>query len=366
MTPAVRSRWCLLTVAVGALAAARSAAAQEDPAPPTPAEISERAVRAQDSPLFAAPDPLSITLRADIRWLRDERSDVDETEGTITVGEPGGSGLPVKVRARGNFRRDKRNCNFPPLRLNFATKSAEGTVFEGQDKLKLVAPCHDARDNYQQYVLQEYLAYRVFELLTPVAYRTRLVHITFDDVNGRYDTRTKTAFLIESDEMMAERNRGEASEWDFFHPLRFDSQQSALVALFQYMIGNTDFSTPYFHNAALIRRDDGAYLPVPYDFDFSGVVNAGYATPDPSIPIRDVRERIFRGFCDERVDHAALRRHFLSRRDAVRSLYEGMQELEAGGRRSALEYYDKFYQVLQDDKKYEREILRSCIEIPSP
>jgi hypothetical protein len=342
-----------------------SAAAQEEPPRPTPEEIAERAARAEHSPLFVGTDPLAITLRGDIDWLRDERSEVEETEGTLTIdGGDEAVTLPVKVRARGNFRRDKRNCNFPPLRLNFATKSAEGTLFGGQDKLKLVTPCHDSRDNYQQLVLQEYLAYKVFELLTPLGYRTRLVHITYEDVNGAYETRTKTGFLIESDDMMAERNQGEISQWDFFHPLRFDSQQSAVVALFQYMIGNTDFSAPYFHNAELVRLADGRYVPVPYDFDFSGVVDAPYATPDPSIPVKDVRERVFRGFCDERVDHAALKTRFLGTREAVRALYEGMGELEDGQRKRALEYYDRFYQVLLDDEKYEREILRACIKIP--
>jgi len=359
------SRPSLLAVALTVVLSAGAAAAQEEPPRLTPEEIAERAAGAERSPLFADTDPLSVVLRADIDWLRDERSEVEETEGTVRVdGANGSVTLPVKVRARGNFRRDKRNCNFPPLRLNFATKSSEGTAFEGQDKLKLVTPCHDSRSSYQQFVIQEYLVYKVFALLTPVGYRTRLVHITYEDVNGAYESRTKTGFLIESDEAMAERNRGEIAQWDFFHPLRFDSQQSTLVALFQYMIGNTDFSTPYFHNADLVRLEDGTYVPVPYDFDFSGVVNARYASPDPSLPIKNVRERIYRGFCDERVDYDALKARFLGTRGAVRSLYQGMGELEDVERNRALEYYDKFYEVLQDEKKFEREIVRSCIEIP--
>lgn len=329
---------------------------------PTPEEYAARAAKALAAPLFASHEPLALTLSTDISWIRDTRSDEEEVEGTVRyVGADGVEvTVPVKVRARGNFRREKRNCNFPPLRLNFAGKAVEGTVFEGQDKTKLVTPCHDSRDNFQQYVLHEYLVYRTFQLLSPVGFRVRLVNITYEDPDGGYDTRTKTAFFIEEDEQMAARNRGTLSEWEQFHPLSMEADQSSVVALFQYMIGNTDFSLPMFHNAVLIRSEDGQYLPVPYDFDWSGVVNARYAVPDPQLPIRSVQERVFRGFCREGVDHAALAAQFNARRDAIWALYEGMAEVTDGERKRALGYYEKFYETLNDPRRYEREILRAC------
>jgi len=337
---------------------------QEAPLP-TPEEYTARAERAARAPLFSADAALAITLRTDISWIRDERSDEEEAEGTVTYTAPDGSEVtvPVQVRARGNFRRDKRNCSFPPLRLNFAGTEVEGTVFEGQDKLKLVTPCHDSRDSYQQYILQEYLVYRVLQLITPASFRVRLVHITYEDPDGGYDTRTKTAFLIEDEEQMAARNRATVSEWEQFHPDAMDDEQASRVVLFQYMIGNTDFSLALFHNAILIRSEEGQYLPVPYDFDWSGVVNARYAVPDPRLELRDVRERVFRGYCREGVDHDALIGLFNEQRDAIWALYEGLTELGDGDRKRSLDYYKKFYETLNDPRRYEREIVRGCLTI---
>ncbi len=334
---------------------------------PTPEEYAERARRAEAAPLFASHEPLAVTLRTDISRIRDERSDEEDVEGTLAFVGPDGVEvtLSVKVRARGEFRRQKRNCNFPPLRIDVAGKEAEGTVFEGQDKLKLVTPCQDGRTQFQQYILQEYLVYRVYQLLTPVGFRVRLVTITYEDPDGGYETRTLIAFLIESDEHMAARNRAIIQEYEQFHPAAMESEQDALVALFQYMIGNTDFSTAYFHNAVMIRAEDGRFLIVPYDFDWSGVVDARYAFPDARLPITDVRQRIFRGFCREDVDQAALAQRFNDQREAIWALYEGMPGLDEGVKKKSLEYYEDFYEILNDPRRYAREITRACQKLPA-
>ena len=360
MTP----RPTVLSVLAFAVALAAPALGAQEPEALTPEQIERRAQKAQDAPLFQSHDPLVFTLRTDISWIRDERSDSVEVEGTLTMLDDAGTEVtvPVQVRARGNFRRDKRNCNFPPIRLNFAGKEVKGTVFDGQDKLKLVTPCQDSRDSFQQYVLQEYLVYRMFELFTPVSFRVRLVHVTYEDPDGGYDTRTKTGFLIEADDQMAERNRGEMVEFSAMDPRATNEDQSSVVGLFQYMIGNTDFSATFFHNSVVVRSGEN-YLVVPYDFDWSGVVDARYAVPDPKVGTRSVTERVFRGFCRPDVDHAALRAQFNAQRDAIWALYEGMPELEKGQRERVLKYYDKFYETINDDRKYDREIVRSCLEI---
>ncbi len=334
---------------------------------PTAEEYAKRAAKADSAQLFASKEPLAVVLRTDISWIRDERSDTMDADGTLSFKGSDGSDVtvPVKVRARGHYRRDKKNCNFPPLRLNFPGKQVEGTVFDGQDKLKLVTPCQDSRDLFQQYILQEYLTYRVYQLLTPLSFRVRLLTITYEDSNGGYDTRTKTGFLIESDEQVAARNRAIMVDVAQLHPASMEPGQEALVSLFEFMIGNTDFSTPYFHNAVLVRSEEGRFLVVPYDFDWSGVVDARYAVPDPRLPIQDVRERIYRGFCRPEVDQAALVKRFNDQKDAIWALYEGVPGLEEGVKKRSLDYYEEFYKILNDPRRYEREVLRTCQEIPS-
>jgi hypothetical protein len=334
---------------------------------PTPEVYEERAVEAESAPLFQSHDPIRMTLRTDIDWLRDERNDSVEVEGTLTFIDLDGSEVvkPVDTRTRGNFRRNKANCNFPPLRLDFPTGQMKGTVFEGQDKLKLVTPCNDGRDQYQNYIFDEYLTYRTLNALTPHSFRVRLVEITYEDINGDYDVRTKYGFLIEDEDVMAERNRATFQDTEQFHPARADGGYSVLVAMFNYMIGNTDWSPVYFHNVKLIRTEDARYLTVPYDFDFAGTVNARYATVAPSLSIRRVTQRVYRGFCRDELTHEAAVARFAETRSEIEGLHQdfaarGFEQFDADDAKDALEFYEDFYKVVDDPEEFEDEVVSDC------
>lgn len=344
----------------------------------SPQKAEERRHAAENAPLFASQEPLVVTLRTDIKLLRDKRPDKDEVEGTLAFTGPDGAAVtvPVKVRTRGNFRRSKSNCNFPPLRLNLTPKTVKGTVFEGQNKLKLVTPCQDSRNDYQQYILQEYLAYKVYQLLTPASFRVRLLHITYEDVNGKYKTRTKTAFVLEDEDAMAARNGGKIVTWESFNPTGpedtraavrvlalADQKDAVMTALFEFMIGNTDVSLAFLHNAVLISTGDGRHEVVPYDFDWSGVVNARYAHPDPRLGIDNVRDRLYRGFCRPGVDPTVVAERFDRIRDSIAPLYQGVKDLDAKERDQALKYYNEFYDVLNNPKRFDREVVKACREV---
>lgn len=318
---------------------------------------------ARNAPLFQSHEPVRATLRTDIEWLRDERDDEEEVDGTFTYLADDGARhqVDVEVRTRGNFRREKRNCNFPPLRLDFPKGDVEGTLLAGQDKIKLVTPCHDSRGSYQDYVYYEYLAYRILNLHTPISFRVRLIEITYEDIEDDYDTRTKMGFLIESDEMLAARHMATVQEVERLHPAQADPEYAVLVSLYQYLIGNTDWSAYEFHNFELIQTVEGRNYPVPYDFDFSGLVDARYAVPAPELSIRDVRDRLFRGFCYPHVrQHQMWRELFNEKRPAVEELVMGFQHLEEDDREDTVGYFEDFYEVLNDERKYEREIINAC------
>lgn len=373
-TPAMRpsSRTLPLLLALATLVAsgpgaARALALQEDPAAWAPEELDSLEARAARAPLFRSHEPLELTLRTRIQHLLDERPDEEEVDGWAvwTTASGGRDSVDVEVRGRGNFRLQKRNCTFPPLRLDFPRSRVGGTPFGGQDKLKLVTPCNHRREDYQQYILQEYLAYRVYNLVTPVSYRVRLVEITYEDTEGRFETMTRVGFLIEDDEAMAHRNRGFVSEWGQFHPGAADADHLALLAFFQYMIGNTDWSQPFFHNVDMIRTwDEGRYLVVPYDFDWTGVVDAAYAEPDPMLGTESVRDRVYRGFCLEGADLPGVRRRYQELRDEVRALYEDAPFLDEEQRERTLDYYEEFWRDLDDFRRYRRRILEACIPLP--
>jgi hypothetical protein len=361
-----RHRLCLVALVAALLPA--PALAQIDGLP-TSEEFAELAAASEAAPLFQTDDPLVMTLRTDIDFIRRERNDSIEVEGTVTFVDLDGAEAtrPVQVRARGNFRRARENCNFPPLRLNFPQSQMDGTVFDGQDRLKLVTPCQDNRGDYQRYVLDEYLAYKVLNLLTPASYRVRLVEVTYEDVNDDYGPRTKYGFLIESDERLAERNRAMFLEAPQMHPMMADANQAVITSVFNYMIGNTDWSAVFFHNAIVMRTDDGRHLTVPYDFDHAGVVDARYATVDPSIAnrIRNVRQRLYRGFCRPELNQADVSVLFNRQRDAITQLYQNFPYYEdSDDAEDALEYYEDFWETIDDPRRFERNILRDCTEIP--
>ena len=332
------------------------------------------------SPLFETHDLLSFTIRAPLRdILNDRHQESEEHPGTLVLrGSNGDStSLDVKIRTRGNSRLRKDICNFPPVRLNFQTGQTKQTIFAGQDKLKLVTHCQDGRDEYEQYLLKEYLLYRAFNLLTDLSFRVRLARITYVDSEDRRDVITKYGFFIEQNEMMAARNDWEPLKVRVLSPGYVDPEYLGLVEVFQYMIGNPDCSAfaaekgkgECCHNTSPVGSMQGPVFPVPYDFDITGLVSPRYLSKlyqaAPGARVSNPKKRVYRGLCrSERYldNQFALLR---DRRDDIYALYSTQEGLNPKVLKRTLEYLDDFYEVIDDPKKVEREIRRNC-RGPSP
>lgn len=325
----------------------------------------EAADQAPAPPLFATHDVLFLTIVADFRQLqRDRGEDRVEHPAWIFVTGPDGSSdsLAVQLRTRGHFRLQRRNCGFPPLRVNIRTSGATGTLFEGQGKLKLVVHCQDRRDRYEQYVLQEYLAYRVYNLLTPASFRVRLAQITYVDTGRNSSRRTKWAFFIEDEDRLLARigativDEGEIE----MHQDLLDYEQATMFAMFQYLIGNVDWSVSARHNVFTVAYAGRQPIAIPFDFDWSGVVNASYASPPPNTPIRRVTDRLFVSPCRSEYDFQAVFSLLREKRQAIDDLYTTRSELEEGQRRRVRQYYDKFYETIDDARRVDRVFVRGC------
>ena len=344
------------------------ACAQEQEAP-----TAEEIQVAENAPLFNSHEILQITLEADFHTMRrEDRNDEDSEErpaqmqwlnadGTIEVQE-------IQVQTRGNFRLARRNCDFPPLRLNVKKGSTEGTIFESQDKLKLVVTCKPGQDYWEQYVLAEYLIYRMFERFTPMSFRVRLARMTYVDSSGEDDTFTRYAFMIEDDDVMATRNGGLKVDWNTdyqFDPRLLDTHQAILIDIFQYLIGNTDWSGVQMHNMELIHLPPMPYATVPYDFDFSGIIDARYANPDESLSIRSVRDRLFRGLCPEEVnrtleEYEAVFGEFREKKEELLDLWRNQEGLEESRVERTLDYMEDFYEILNDPRQVQVRIFNQC------
>ena len=316
-------------------------------------------------PLFASNETLHLTLVADFNDIHKDRKEDSEYEAAELFIGPAAAdadGLELKVKTRGRFRLKKSTCKYPPLRLNFPKKSLTGTVFEGQDKLKLVTHCQD-RDSYEVNLVEEYLAYRIYNLLTDISFRVRLARITYVDARGKDDPVVRYGFLIEDEDAMAARLGGRLAEAPSAHPSEYNGEGAALVTIFQYMVGNTDFSLVHFHNIKLFRSAENGYFPVAYDFDWSGLVDAPYARPDPLLNTRSVRQRVYRGFCRPNVDFSAILADVAGRREVIDELLATQEGLDQRSRDRLTEYLDEFFETIGEPREADRRIMGACRSI---
>ncbi|HEX7082286.1 MAG TPA: hypothetical protein VF329_14860 [Gammaproteobacteria bacterium] len=317
--------------------------------------------------LFAESEPLALELVMTSKALcrRTTRSDCADAPATLVVSDGHGAErrVDVRLRVRGVWRNESGNCAVPPLFVFFAA-GAEGTPFEGQTMLPLTTHCRESAA-YEQYVLKEYLAYRIYNLLTDKSLRVRLARITYRD-EGRRRSREvqRYAFFTEHFDSLAKRLHATLQPEGELDPGETDARELATFELFQYLIGNTDWSAIAGHNVAGFVDADGLVTAVPYDFDFSGLVDASYAGPSPKLPIRSVTERLYRGFCHSDLQWQPLFERFLTRQTAVSELVDEIPGLEDRAREKAQAYLDEFFSAIGSSEG--EEIVRACRRLSAP
>ncbi|MDH3367512.1 MAG: hypothetical protein OEO17_06675, partial [Gemmatimonadota bacterium] len=230
-------RWC--TVLAVTLLAASGLEAQADAAVDSLRGVSETA------PLFASHDVLELRIEAPFNTILKDRDQESEYHpGTLSYVDESGDSvvLDVRVRTRGKFRLQKRTCGFPNLHVNFRRQQVENTVFAGQNRLSIVAHCQDTKSEYEQFTLQEYLIYRTFNQLTDKSVRVRLTRATYIDTEAKRDSLTKYMFILESFDMLATRHGWEVIEVPVVPPDQQHAPSLLLFEVFQFLIGNTDWS----------------------------------------------------------------------------------------------------------------------------
>ena len=313
--------------------------------------------------LFTAEAPVTFTLTANFGQLRRDKSQASPWRAatiSFTDSTDGPTEIPLKVKTRGIWR--LANCDFPPIRLDFAKSTVKHSLFAKLDKPKLVTHCRD-NDDYEQYVLQEMQLYRVYNLLTRYSHRVRLARVTYADSASGKTVATRYAYITEEPEAVAYRVGGMLAKQKGAGPSELDAKQAAIFSVFQYLIGNTDWSVSGLHNVELISGETGDYVPIAYDFDFSGAVNTRYATPDPRLPIKRVRDRVYRGYCLPTDVYAPVFELFKAKKDSMYALYkDSIGQLLKGNRgKETLEYFDEFYSVIGDQREAKREIIDRCL-----
>lgn len=322
-------------------------------------------------PLFADDSTINVQLRAPFRDLiRNAPDATDAYPATLALlNEAGGEVHAIDLSARGNSRRDTNVCKFPPLRVAFSEKPDDNSLFKGQKRLKLVTHCQRSK-NYQQYYLLEYAAYKLFNVITPHSLHVRLANIDYIDVDSGKILYSRTGFFIEDTDDAAKRNGVKEIDVADIVVEQLDNSAAARFALFQYMIGNLDWSMhnsiagdDCCHNAKLIgdRSEQlGNLIPVPYDFDYSGLVDAPYAVPPASVSVRSVRIRRYRGFCKHNTEARSAAAAIVEKREEIYGVLTGVPTLSNSRKNKSLRYLDDFFRDISDEERLERQLLGKC------
>ena len=298
---------------------------------------------------FTGVEVKEITIQTNISSILDNIRNKEYTPATILFNtEAGLEQYSIKLRSRGKYRR--RVCDFPPLKVKFSKKDLQKKGLAKYNKLKLVTHCNEAEIDAKS-LLKEYQTYKLYNLLTDKSFRVQLLKINYIDVDG--SKMKRYGFFIESEDELADRLDGEIYEGFNVSNDSLNYEDKHQVAVFQFMIGNSDWHVQRLKNVALIQpKDGGNLIPVPYDFDFAGLVDAPYAKPSLDYPISTVKERIFLGPDMSEAAMEVVRDKFIDGKPVFIESCESFDLLEKAVRKDMVRYLNSFYKIIDQREKW--------------
>lgn len=301
--------------------------------------------------LFESNEIFDICIKGDIRKLfKDRKNKISYHPMLLSYITPNGEtdSLKIRVKTRGHFRRKRENCKTPPLLLNFdSVQIYTNSLFAGQKKVKLVTPCVN-----HKYVLREYLLYKVYQLISEHCFQARIVSLSFEDSVKGKKTESQYGILLENQNAMANRHQAQFCKQVNITPLKTIRKEFLKMAVFQYFIGNTDWSIRYRHNIKLIStQKKPGLIPIPYDFDHAGLVDAPYAKPVEELKMTSVRQRRYRGYCIKDMREFQSTFDLFNKQKAdIYAIYTDNPLLEKSYIKETLKYLDEFYQTINNPK----------------
>lgn len=323
-------------------------------------------VFAQGDPLFLADEPMAITFEFPVSELISRAENRPELEGVMRFRDPSGENVAIEMTMTTRGRSRLEYCRFPPLKVNLKKGQAKGTVFEGQNKLKIVTHCRTG-SVHERYLRQEYSIYKAYNEITDYSFRARWIEATYRDTDGG-DEDTHYAFFIESNREVADRHGREKIEMPRIPLANLNARESNLFEVFQYMIANTDWSMlkgpgeeGCCHNGKLLAEPGSTsnWVVIPYDFDQAGLINTRYAVPGARLGIRSVRQRLYRGRC-EFIDHLDETVALFNDKRAAMEQHMIEDALEGRQAKSAAKYINNFYEIINDPKEREKRLYDDC------
>lgn len=315
-----------------------------------------------DVDLFSEEEPAIITLSFSLKeFMKKKNSDkyIDarllyHISDTLDIEKN------IRIKARGNRRREI--CSFPPIWINLKKAKIDNIYLQDINKIKLVTHCVKNYRNFD-YVILEYLIYKMYNIISPYSFRVRLARIKYVDTGRKNREFEEWGFLIEPEELMAERLDAYPLKLDNISYKYTDRMETDIMCLFQYLIGNADYSIQARQNVKLLKMKDPDKLrpiPVPYDFDYSGFVNAEYAIPGGNLGIEKVTERYFLGPCRSNECYSQRLDIYFDKKDEIYNLVNSSEHLHESSKRTAIKYLDEFFLQARNKNFIRYNFLTTC------
>ncbi len=307
-----------------------------------------------DKEFFKDERIIEMKLSTDIKGLLAEKKDLNYVSAAVSWKLPDGSVVagPVRIKPRGKFR--KEHCRLASLMIDF--KHQASPAFSKFGTLKLVGGCGFTA-SHEQYLLKEYLVYKIYNMFTDMSFRVRLLHINYFDTKSKIKSYTQYGFLMEDVDDLAKRTKCQEKENTRYSPVGMRREEATLFYLFEYMIGNTDFSIPFYHNVKLlVDKTDTLSSPYPiaYDFDVSGLVNPPYGVPPPELGLEYLTQRLYRGY-ERSMDEIELAvKPFLEKEEAIYALINNFDLLNSGSKKEMLNFLKGFYTEIKSKKELKK------------
>ena len=303
-------------------------------------------------------DVVNITIETNLDSLINVRRRENYQPATFSYENKNGEEITskIKIKPRGKFRR--KICDFPTVKLNFSKKALKAEGMAKFDDYKLVTHCLKDKKESDENVLREYLVYKMYNVLSENSFRVQYLNITYIDNQNKYPKIKRKGFLIEDTGELA--NRIDAKVYGEIRlPIdSFNLEQYNFVALFQYMVGNVDWKvTPFSKNIKVMKAaTQDKHEVIPYDFDFSGVVQTSYTRLAEHIGQKNARQRIFLGHINDPKDLNANIALFQSKKEELLEYIDNFELLAKPSRKNIKKYIESFYKDIADGK----------VELPTP
>ena len=327
---------------------------------PSANKAAPTALQQVQSGLFSNDSLLDIRLSGNLRELFDDRGEKSQYH-PLSIGYRDAANvettIKINAKTRGHFRKMKENCSYPPLLLHFSkSETPKSSLFGQQSKLKLVMPCRG-----DEFVVREWMIYKLYNLITPLSFQARLVRVSLEDSRTKSQAPSFYGILLEEQQQLAARN-GTINIERKLRPEQVALHSFLTMAVFEYLIGNTDWSIQYLQNVKLLATDSNAVpVCVAYDFDHAGMVNAPYALPAEELQMNSVRQRRYRGYCiqDMHQFDEVLAMYDSLKKD-IYALYTGSPILDEKSKKYCLKYLDEFYEDIHNPATLKKDFQYPC------